>query len=307
MSTQPAVGTQPAREFAPVATGRKTALLCFAGGLALLLVLVGWIGGSYIWPGTLRYEVTTEYLVVTTGRNLTYDETRIPLSRVFEVSQIVLRDGKLHFGKEKPGFCVGYFEVPSLGEVYLATDCGGRGVLVRGGGLTTSLVVSPADPDKFMFALRNHLPGTFVPPPRAFSTYAGWLVIMLAVFVAGGGFLLVTLVLGPARLRYRVRPGTLEVGKLGKPLVLPLQGARVRRHRPLLGERRTGVALPAYVVGTFLFDSAATTVLASTKEEGVLYEGEGRFFFTPADIDGMLAALGEAGAEVVVTKLQRRI
>ncbi|HPW54360.1 MAG: hypothetical protein KA072_01385 [Thermoanaerobaculaceae bacterium] len=307
MSTRPATSTQPTREFAAVATGRKAALLCFAGGLTLLLVLIAWIGGSYVWPGTLRYEVTTENLIVTTGRNLVVDETRIPLSRIFEVSPTVLRGGKLRFGKEKPGYCTGYFELPALGEVYLATDCGERGVLVRGGGLTTALVVSPADPDKFVFSLRNHQPGTFAPPPRAFSTYLGWLVLYAVLFLAGGGLLLRTFVLGPARLRYRVRPGWLEIGKLGKPVVLPLAGARVRRHRPLLGERQTGVTLPAYHVGTFLYDSAATTVLASAKEEGVLYEGEGRYFVTPADIDGMLAALGEAGAEVVVTKLQRRI
>ncbi|HPC84655.1 MAG TPA: PH domain-containing protein [Thermoanaerobaculaceae bacterium] len=307
MSSQPETGTALGREFAPVATGRKTAFLCFAGGFAVLLVLVGWIGGSFIWPGTIRYEVTTEYLVVTTGKNRLSDETKVPLSRIFESSQTVLRGRTLHFGKEKPGFCAGYFQLPALGEVFLATDCGERGVIIRAGGLTTALVVSPAEPEKFIFAVRNHQPGVFAPPPRRFRTYAGWLALDLTVLGAGGGVLLWLFVIGPARLRYRVRPGVLEVGKLGRPLVVPLAGTRVRRHRPLQGERQTGVSLPAYVVGTFLLDSAATTVVASARDEGILLEGEGRFFFTPSDIDGMLAALGEAGAEVVVTRLQRRI
>lgn len=297
---------QSAREFVPVASSRKVARLCFAGSMALLVLLLGWLGGGYLWPGTLRYEVTTENLVVTTGRSLAYDVTTIPLGRIFESSSVVLRNGTLHFGKEKPEFCVGYFHYPTQGEVYLATNCGESGVLIRGGGLTTALVVSPAEPEKLMFAIRNHQPGVFAPPPRQFASYAGWLLLYFLILLVGTGALLTTFVIGPARLRYRVLPGELEIASLGKPFRVPLAGARVRRHRPLLGERMSGIVLPGYIVGSFQYDSAPTTVLASAKEEGVLYEGEGRVFMTPADIDGLLAALEAAGATLVVTTMQRR-
>ncbi|MCU0293766.1 MAG: hypothetical protein MUF10_17580 [Thermoanaerobaculaceae bacterium] len=297
---------QLAREFVPVASSRRTARLWFAGSMAMLVLLLGWLGGGYLWPGTLRYEVTTENLVVTTGRNLAHDVTTIPLGRIFETSSVILRNGKLHFGKEKPEFCVGYFEFPTQGEVYLATNCGESGVLIRGGGLTTALVVSPAEPEKLMFAIRNHQPGVFAPPPRQFASYAGWLALYLLIFLLGTGALLTAFVIGPARLRYRVLPGELEVTSLGKPFRVRLAGAKVRRHRPLLGERMSGIVLPGYIVGSFQYDSAPTTVLASAKEEGVLYEGEGRVFLTPADIDGLLAALEAAGATLVVTTMQRR-
>lgn len=297
---------QSAREFVPVASSRKVARLCFAGSMALFVLLLGWLGGGYLWPGTLRYEVTTENLIVTTGRNLAHDVTTIPLGRIFEVSPSIVRNGQLHFGKEKPEFCVGYFQIPTLGEVYLATNCGEKGVLIRGGGLTTALVISPAEPDKLMFAIRNHQPGVFAPPPRQFASYAGWLALYLLIFILGTGALLTAFIMGPAKLRYRVRPGELEIGSLGKPFRVPLSGAKVRRHRPLLGGRMSGLVLPAYIVGSFKYDNAPTSVFASVREEGVLVEGDGRVFVTPADADGFLGALEAAGATVTVTTMQLR-
>jgi len=297
---------QPAREFVPVASSRKAARWWFTGGLALLVLLLAWLGGGYLWPGTLRYEVNTENLIVTTGRSLVYDVTTLSLARLSEPTTVVLRHGKLHFGKEKPGYCVGYFEFPSLGEVYLASDCGEQGVLVRGSGQTAPLVLSPADPEAMMFALRNHRPGVFVPPARRFASYAGWLVLYLVLLVVGGWVAGPVFIVAPARLRYRVVPGELRIARLGKSVCMPLAGARVRRHRPLLGERMSGLVLPGYVVGSHQFDSAPTSVFASVKDEGVLIEGEGRVFVTPADIDGLLGALETAGATLVVTNLQRR-
>lgn len=299
--------TQTAREFAPVSSGRTTARVCFAAGMLLLLLLVGWIGGAYMWPGTLRYEVTTERLIVSTGRQLTFDVETLPLSRISEASIVTTRGGSLRFGKAKPEYCVGYFMFGSLGEVYQAGNCGEKGVLLRSAGQATPLLVTPADAERFVFAVRNAQPGVFHPPARSFSSFAGWLALDLAILLIMGGALFALLIAAPARLRYLVRPGELAIQTLGSQARVSLQGARVRRHRPLLGERLSGLALPAYIVGSFTYDHAATSVYASAREEGVLYEGEGRYFLTPADIDGMLTALGEAGAEVVVTKLQRRI
>jgi hypothetical protein len=303
---EPSMSDQSAREFVPVASSRKAARLWFAGGMALLVLLLGWLGGVHLWPGMLRYEVTTEYLLVTTGRSLVYDVTKLSLSRLSDPTSVVLRNGTLHFGKQKPEFCVGYFAFPTLGEVYLATNCGEKGVLIRGSGQTAPLVVSPADQDGFMFALRNNQPGVFAPPPRQWASYVGWLVLYLVMLVLGSGLLAWMFVFAPARLRYRVRPGELEISTVGKPTRLPLAGAKVRRHRPLLGERMSGIVLPGYIVGSHQFDRAATSVFASTKDEGVLYEGEGRVFLTPADIDGLLGALEAAGATLVVTTMQRR-
>lgn len=301
------MNAEPAREFTPITSGRTAARACFAGGMLLLLLLVGWIGGGYLWPGTLRYEVTTENLVVVTGSRLAPTVETLPLARISEASVVTMRNGSLRFGKAKPEYCVGYFLFGSLGEVYEAGNCGEKGVLVRSAGQATPLLVTPADVEKFVFAVRNAQPGVFHPPARSFSSFAGWLALDLAVLLVGGGALFVLFVFAPARLRYIVRPGELEIRSLGKPVRVPLKGAKVRRHRPLLGGRLSGLVLPGYIVGSFTYDHAATSVYASAHEEGVLLEAEGRVFLTPADIEGMLAALGQGGAEVVVTKLQRRI
>lgn len=300
------MSAQPGRQFATNPTARRHARLWFGGGLLLLLILVGWIGGSFLLPGKLKYEVTTENLIITTGRGTLFEVQTVSLGRINEHSAVTLRGGKLRFGREKPEYCVGYFLYGSLGEVLQAGNCGDRGVLIRTSGQSAPLVVTPADPDALIFALRNHQPGVFYPPPRSWAPFIGWLVLDILIFFGVGGILFVFLIVGPSRLRYTVRQGELEIRLLGKPVRLALEGAKVRRHRPLLGERLSGLILPGYIVGSFTYDHLATLVYASVKEEGILYDGEGRVFVTPDDIDGMLEALGAAGAEVVVTKMVRR-
>lgn len=300
------MSAQPVREFSPDPTARRHARMWFAGGLLLLLILVGWIGGTFLLPGKLVYEVTTENLIVTSGRGTFFEVKTVSLGRIYEHSQVSLRGRKLHFGLEKPEYCLGFFMYGNLGEVYQVGNCGDRGVLIRTSGQAAPLVVTPADPDAFVFALRNHQPGVFYPPPRSWAPFIGWLVVDALILIGVGGTLFVFLIVAPGRLRYVVRPGELEIRLLGKPVRLALAGTKVRRHRPLLGERLSGLILPGYIVGSFTYDHLATSVYASVKEDGILYEGEGRVFLTPADIDGMLEALGAAGAEVVVTKMVRR-
>jgi len=110
----------------------------------------------------------------------------------------------------------------------------------------------------------------------------------------------------PSRLRYEFKDGVLEVSTLASRRRFPLAGARVRKHHPLQGARLSGVPLPGYHVGSWLFDSMATTVLASVPEEGVLVEGEGRVFVSPHDADSFIAAAVECGATASDGVLQRR-
>jgi len=111
----------------------------------------------------------------------------------------------------------------------------------------------------------------------------------------------------PARLRYTVREGALQVDTLFSHRRIPLAGVRAHKHRPLLGARLSGLALPGYNVGSWILDTMATTSLASARNDGVLLEGDGRFFVNPRDPDEFLASLGEHGAVVVADpQLQRR-
>jgi hypothetical protein len=61
------------------------------------------------------------------------------------------------------------------------------------------------------------------------------------------------------------------------------------------------------VVGSWLLDTMATTVLASVRDDGVLLEGEGRIMVSPAEPEAFLAALAAQGATVVAKpEMQRR-
>jgi hypothetical protein len=110
----------------------------------------------------------------------------------------------------------------------------------------------------------------------------------------------------PARLRYTVCDGTLQVGTLFSQRQISLAGVRAYKHRPLLGARLSGLALPGYNVGSWILDTMATTALASARNDGVLLEGDGRLFVNPSDPDGFLAALAAEGATVVADLQLRR-
>ena len=98
------------------------------------------------------------------------------LARVNQVHQEWLRDGSLHFGTEKPGYCVGFYSYPTLGEVWQVTDCSDNAVAIVATGETHPVVLTPSDRDGFLKALETGDPATFAPAgKRALGSW--WLTL----------------------------------------------------------------------------------------------------------------------------------
>ncbi len=292
--------------FPPVpATGparRWFFLLLAVLGLPLLWLLV-----TLLRTPEISYRIQSGTLTISSSLGSSQLEKTIVLARVSEVRPEWLRDGSLRFGTEKPGYCVGFFSYPTLGEVWQITDCSDSAVLIVAGGETAPVVVTPADRDAFLKALGTGTPATFTPPGKRSQSWWFTLILVLVVLVLLVLALVTVFFAAPARLRYTVASGTLEVGTLLSRRRIPLAGLRAHKHHPLLGQRLSGLPLPGYNVGSWILDTMATTVLASARDEGVLLEGEGRVFVNPHDPDGFLAALGDHGATVIATpQLQRR-
>jgi hypothetical protein len=251
--------------------------------------------------------VTSEALTVAVGKGGVRDRTTVPLGRVTEASSVLLRGGTLRFGTEKPGLCLGFFNYPSLGgEVWVASHCGESGVLLRSSSMVAPLVLTPVDREGFIAAVRNGRPGVFQ-VERSTKSPALPVLLRLGTFLLLAGIALAAFVVAPRRLRYRVSSGALEIQTFRSRRSIPVAGCKVRAHKPLTGERLSGITLPGYVVGSFSFDHQPTGVYASHKDDGVLIETDERIFINPADREGMLAALVEAGATQITALAQRRL
>lgn len=292
--------------FRPVPVTRP-ARVWFAVLSAVVVVTVIGLLVSLLRTPTIRYEIDSRALTITSVLGSERQMKTIDLARIAEAKSEWLRGGALRFGTEKPGYCVGFFAYPRVGEVWQITDCSERGVVVTSSAETTPVAVTPADPDGFLKALREGRPSVFAPPGRRGAAWWVNLFVVTGVGVLALAALAVVLFVAPARLRYTVAGGALEVGTLLRRRVVPLAGARARPHRPLGGHRLAGLPLPGYRVGSWMLDNMATSVFASAADEGVLIEGEGRMFVNPRDREGFLAALAAEGCTIITdTTLRRR-
>lgn len=292
--------------FRPVpATGRARLWLFIL--LAILGLPLLWLLFALLRPPKISYRIEGGALTISSTLGSSHQEKRIVLARVGQVRPEWLRGGALRFGTEKPGYCVGFFAYPRIGEVWQVTDCSENGVVIVAPTETTPVAVTPADRQAFIKALWAGTSATFRPPGKRSESWWFTLFAVIAVLLVVVLGLVTVFVVAPARLSYRVGGGVLEVCTLLSRRRIPLAGVRARVHRPLLGARLSGVAIPGLVVGSWLFDTMATTVLASVRDGGVLLEGEGRFFLSPQDPEGFLAAIGSQGATVVEkVEMQRR-
>ncbi len=299
--------TTPARVFRPVRLTRP-ARLWFGILLAVLGVPLLWLLFEMLRVPEIRYAVTSAQLTITSRLGSARQDKTLSVARIADVRAELLSGGALRFGTEKPGYCVGFFAYPRLGEVFQISDCSPLGVVLTSSGEATPVAITPADRDAFLSALHNGRTATFAPP--GVRTASWWLTLatvlgVLALVVAA---LATVFFVAPARLAYTVAGGALEVRTLTGRRTIRLAGARALPYRALLGQRLAGVPLPGYTVGSWMMDSMATTVLASTRDgDGVIVESDGRFFVNPADREGFLAALAAEGATVVQDpKLYRR-
>jgi hypothetical protein len=284
----------------------KAARVWFGVLLAVLGLPLLWLLFVLLQAPQISYRIDSKELTISSTMGSSHQEKTISLARIQDAHPEWLRGGTLRFGTQKPGYCVGFFAYPRLGEVWEVSDCSELAVVISATGETTPVAIAPTDRDAFMAALRSQSPATFAPAGKRgqswWLTLASVLLVLAAVVLA----LVTVFFVAPSRLRYAVGDGGLEVTTLISRRRFPLAGARVRKHRPLQGARLSGMPLPGYQIGSWLFDSMATTVLASVREEGVLVEGEGRVFVSPLDADAFIAAAVEHGATVADATLQRR-
>ncbi len=103
---------------------------------------------------------------------------------------------------------------------------------------------------------------------------------------------------GAERLRFEVVDGTLKVHTLMRTYTMPLHGVVAKRTQAKLSLRLAGTGLPGLYTGLYLLGDQRARVWATVREGGVVLEGDKRWFLTPADIDGFLAAVKAAGAHV---------
>jgi hypothetical protein len=290
----------PVREFRAARPATRPAWAALVGAFVALPV-VAVLGSWLTAPHQIEYEVTSEKIVIHAGTSMTEKNKEVMLSRIEEASPAWLRGGTLDFGTEKQGYCVGFYEYPNYHKVWQATDCSAEGVIIRAGGEVMPIIIAPGNRDGFLAAVRDGLPMTF--PTAAKPTGLHWpALIALAVLSWGAaGVLGALLFVGPARLRYRVGDGRLEVATLLKRQSFTIAGFKVHPHSPLIGGKLSGVNLPGYCAGVVNFDRAPTSVFASVREHGVLLEGDERVFVSPADPAGLIAALVAAGAQVPTT------
>lgn len=288
-----------AREFAPVrqpATARivlGTVLTALAlAGAVVPLVAVG-------LPRAISYRTSADAVMVTLDRTLWTTEKVFFRDRIATAEAVELPRGRRTVGTSLPGYCVGTFTYPGIGAVWQATDCSRAAVLLTLEVPPHKVVLSPADREGFLAALKAGAAETFCPTEgRGSGTWSWWtLIVLLPLLVVL--VLPVIFFLAPGKLRYAVGSGMLEVRTMFVRRRFPLAGATVQRYRPGSAFKLIGSGFPGYYTGTFHLDGTSTKVFATTVKDGVLVAGDRRVFVTPADAEAFLATLAEHGATIV--------
>jgi hypothetical protein len=288
---------QTVREFraAPV---KRSLLLIAAAGVVFVIPIVYLVVALAGAPKQIWYEIDSRQITIHTAKGFAGDVKRIELARLEDVSPAWLHDGVLQFGSVKEGYCVGFFRYPSLGEVWQATDCSDDGVVIHAGGETHPIVIAPKDRDGFVAALKSITPGKYLTAERPRGISWSLFALLCVILWPLTGVLAVDVFVAPSRIRYVVKSGALEVRTILAKHTVPLARTRARVHLPLIGERLSGVALPGYYSGVFVFDQAPTSVVATSQQEGILVEGDTRWFVNPSAPKEFIEALRGAGVDV---------
>jgi hypothetical protein len=283
------------REFAPTAPSRGARI----GAVALLALVLCAVGPAVLLlglPVQVAYAVGPGVVVGHTRHGPFARADRWTLPSPASASLRELQGGRRVSGTAMPGLCAGRWAWPGVGEVEQLGTCGAAMVLVPRAGELPPLLLEPADRAAFAAAVRSGAAGRFpaaVPDPAS----AWWRLLPGALGLAP--LLLLGLVLGGRRLRYRVDGAALVVELPWSRRRLSLPGALVHpAHRPRRVWRLFGTSLPGLHLGWFRAEGRALRVHATTLREGVLVElpGGDRTFLSPADPEAFAAALVAAGA-----------
>jgi Bacterial PH domain len=286
------------REFRPPARPSVVRSI-FAGAMGVFLLgLV--VVMTLLASGTneIRYSIASGTLTVDSGSRM--DGRRVvPLGLVHDRSVVTLRGARRTRGTATPGYCTGRWSYDDLGEVWQATSCAGRGVLIHASDGDLPLLITPPDPDAFLDAM-DRRQDVRITLPAGDTTVLRLIPVGITILgLLVGGMAIATILLGPRRMVYRVGEGRLEAATIFGHRSWPLLEMNARPHRPRVTLRIAGTAINGYYTGLFTSDGVRTRVYATDLTAGVLVEGPGlRVFLSPERRQDFLDALRAAGATV---------
>jgi Bacterial PH domain len=285
------------REFRPLARRSRVGLV-----LAIVLgtlMLVGTVVLGGIAAGSSQVTYTQRAGVLTIDSGSLMDGTRtFAGSKVTGARVVGLGGGRRVVGTGAPGICTGKWWYPGIGDVWQATGCTPRGVLLEVIGQDVPIIVSPPDADAFLGALTTGVDfGIALPAGDAvlLKLVPAGAAVLLAITTA---MVIAVFLVGPSRMRYIVKDGRLEVRTLFSRKSWPAGELRARAHSPKVTLRLVGTAFPGYYTGLFRADGANTRMYATDLKRGVLVEGPQRVYVSPAEPEAFLAALRDAGGTI---------
>jgi len=284
----------------PPPHARRTRLLL--GVPLVLFAAVATLTSGWLLFAPHQATVTVEAgeLTVTAGAPPFTTVHRVALADLVSLRRVQPTGGRRTLGTSMPGYCVGRFTYPELGTVWQATSCEPEGLLLTVRTLDTPLLLAPEP--QGVFVLVVNAGGRFAaepirPRPGAWRWGLAAVSLPLPALTA---LLALLFFSAPARLAYVVRPGSVDVVTLFGTRRLATAGLSARRHRPRVGIRLWGTALPGYQHGWFRVDRVPTRVYATdVKGDCVLLENGGRTLLSPADPDELLATLREVGVTIL--------
>lgn len=264
--------------------------------LSLVIMLPTLFAVWLVWtPHVVELRVEENRLHVTTAPAPIARHHSFDLAAVTTVEEVRLGRGHRVAGTGLPGYCVGIFSYSEIGRVWQATDCS-RDVLVLRRVTGYPVVLTPPDRERFRAALQNGSGYHESQPPP--ETGRGWFMIKLMILLTPLFGLLVPLIflVAPARLRYRVVSGGLEITTMLGTKRFATAGCTARAHQPRIGLKLWGTGAPGYYTGTYRVDGTNTKIYTTSIKEGVLIEGPGvRVFINPESETAFLHAMHTFG------------
>ncbi|NWF99687.1 MAG: hypothetical protein HXY19_01925 [Thermoanaerobaculaceae bacterium] len=286
------------QQFLPAPQPAKSRILL--GTLLIVFTLpAAVIGAAAVWlPHRVAYRTGPQGVTVVLDRGVWVRERHFSREQVAGIEAVELPPGSKRVGTNLPGYCVGTFVYRGLGSVWQAGNCSRSAVLLRQHGEPERVVLTPQDRAEFLAAWAEGQSASF--HPKAVPADGVWLGLKLLVLLPLPALLVLPLLflVAPAKLRYAVGGGWLEVRTVFGRRRVAVAGATARPIRPGRCFKVMGSAFPGYYTGSFRLDGVATKVYATSLREGVLVAGQQRVFVTPADGASFLAALSEQGASV---------
>ena len=142
------------REFRPPVRPSKLRWVLVAFLAIVGIVPAVFVGGLVFSTAAISYTISGGLLDVESG-GFFGGSRKVSLADITESRAAELGRGRRTAGTAMPGYCTGRFSYPDLGEVWQATDCGSRVIVLRASGQDRAIVISPPDREGFLSAIRS--------------------------------------------------------------------------------------------------------------------------------------------------------